>query len=675
MSFQKYGEQLAAKGYDIIALSGKVPIQKAWQSRPAPDFAAHPDANIGVVLGGKHNIIAIDIDVLDAAASAQIKALTEEILGAAPERIGKAPKTLLVYRCSVPTKKIKTAIYDLAGHDCCVEILADGQQFVASGTHPDTNTRYKWPQDSLLDYPADELTEVTTQQIADVIAAANIILSQKGEIKAKSLTNGSSPKGFQFNPSEQATTVDKLTAALDHLENTDLHYDDWVHICHAVKGAVGDAGFSLFQEFSRRSAKNEDGETERLWSSISEVTRIGAGTIFHLAAQTGFDPANWDKNDRFSPNSLMSMDVDEFSDYAPQDAPETFDEDAVDDRAFFSAKSVIGPLPARQWAIDQWIPAQTVSLLFGAGGVGKSLLAQQFANRIAEGEPVFGLETTQMPVLYVGCEDDALELSRRQLDINEWRGVDEFGSGPDNCWLWPRIGEDNVIVTFPSQGEALAGEFFETLYRTASEVKGDADAIFIILDTAADMFGGNENVRREVNTFVKTFLGSLVLKLNATVLVLAHPSLSGLASGSGLSGSTAWENSVRSRAYLSRDAETDGVRILSRKKSNYSETGDESKDIKLIWDKGVLTVPTSTSQLDKINDTALKHAVMAEVDIAWGEKNPIRKLGPRGYRKALPRLLPQHKSNAVVKVFQELLGDGNIVHVERLGHKTEKAIR
>ena len=46
--FQKYGQQLAAKGYDIIALAGKVPIQKAWQSRPAPDFAAYPGADQGV---------------------------------------------------------------------------------------------------------------------------------------------------------------------------------------------------------------------------------------------------------------------------------------------------------------------------------------------------------------------------------------------------------------------------------------------------------------------------------------------------------------------------------------------------------------------------------------------------------------------------------------------------
>ena len=113
---------------------------------------------------------------------------------------------------------------------------------------------------------------------------------------------------------------------------------------------------------------------------------------------------------------------------------------------------------------------------------------------------------------------------------------------------------------------------------------------------------------------------------------------------------------------------------MSRKKSNYSETGDDSTDIKLIWDKGVLTVPTSNSQLDKINDTALKHAVMAEVDIAWGERNGIRKQGPRGYRNALPRLLPQHKASAVVKVFLALVGDGNIVHVDRLGYKTEKAI-
>ena len=204
-------------------------------------------------------------------------------------------------------------------------------------------------------------------------------------------------------------------------------------------------------------------------------------------------------------------------------------------------------------------------------------------------------------------------------------------------------------------------------------VKGDADSVLVILDTAADMFGGNENERRTVNTFIKTYLGSIVINYNATVILLAHPSLSGLSSGSGLSGSTAWENSVRARAYLAREADSDDIRILSRKKSNYSDISGDS-DIKLIWENGVLVIPSSPGALDRINATALKHAIMAEVDIAWSEKNGIRKQGPRGYKTALPSLLKQHKIGAVIKAFHSLVADGNIVHVERFGFKTEKAI-
>ena len=65
---------------------------------------------------------------------------------------------------------------------------------------------------------------------------------------------------------------------------------------------------------------------------------------------------------------------------------------------------------------------------------------------------------------------------------------------------------------------------------------------------------------------------------------------------------------------------------------------------------------------------------MAEIDIAWGEKNAIRKQGPRGYKTTLPAMLKQHKPGAVIKAFNDLIMGGNIVHIERFGFKTEKGI-
>jgi RecA-family ATPase len=229
------------------------------------------------------------------------------------------------------------------------------------------------------------------------------------------------------------------------------------------------------------------------------------------------------------------------------------------------------------------------------------------------------------------------------------------------------------LVTWPNGGNDEPGAFYKQLCDKVASVKGDSDSVLVLLDTAADMFGGSENTRREVNTFIKTYLGSIVINYSATVVLLAHPSLSGLSSGSGLSGSTAWENSVRARSYLSREEDSDDVRILSRKKSNYSDISGNN-DIKLIWENGVLAIPSSPDALDRINSTTLKHAIMAEVDIAWNEKNGIRKQGPRGYKTTLPSMLKQHKSGAVIKAFNDLIMGGNIVHIERFGFKTEKGI-
>ena len=155
MRYQKHGAALAEQGYDTTPLRGKIPRLTGWQSRPeaAQDFAKYASANIGIVLGGEHNIIAADIDVMDPEAAAQIRALCGDILGAAPERIGAAPKTMFIYRSAASMTKRWTEAYEIlgAGEKNRVEILAEGQQFVASGFHPDTKQKYTWPNDSLMD--------------------------------------------------------------------------------------------------------------------------------------------------------------------------------------------------------------------------------------------------------------------------------------------------------------------------------------------------------------------------------------------------------------------------------------------------------------------------------------------------------------------------------------------
>src|SRR5688500_8461627 len=104
-----------------------------------------------------------------------------------------------------------------------------------------------------------------------------------------------------------------------------------------------------------------------------------------------------------------------------------------------------GPVPARKWLVDSWIPSGgNVCLLGGDGGVGKSLLAQQLATAVATGTQWLGQPVLSGPVLYVSCEDDRDELHRRQAAINARQGV--AWRQLENLHFVDRVGRDNSIV-------------------------------------------------------------------------------------------------------------------------------------------------------------------------------------------------------------------------------------
>ena len=71
----------------------------------------------------------------------------------------------------------------------------------------------------------------------------------------------------------------------------------------------------------------------------------------------------------------------------------------------------------------------------------------------------------------------------------------------------------------------------------------------LVLDPSANLFQVNENSRPAAIACIGMLRG-LALDFDCAVLLLSHPSLSGLNSGSGTAGSTSWNNAVRSRLYF-----------------------------------------------------------------------------------------------------------------------------
>lgn len=63
------------------------------------------------------------------------------------------------------------------------------------------------------------------------------------------------------------------------------------------------------------------------------------------------------------------------------------------------------PVPEREWLVPDLIPARNVTLLYGDGGTGKSLLALQLAVAVALGRSWLGLPVKAGNALFPSAED------------------------------------------------------------------------------------------------------------------------------------------------------------------------------------------------------------------------------------------------------------------------------
>lgn len=243
-------------------------------------------------------------------------------------------------------------------------------------------------------------------------------------------------------------------------------------------------------------------------------------------------------------------------------------------------------VPVRDWLIEGWLLRRTVALVTGDGGMGKSLLMQILGTACAIQQDWLGIPVKPLRTFCVFCEDDQEELEIRQHQINK-----HYGVGPqeisDGGFRWTtRPGMDNILETFDRNTDrGTKSPLWHELRQAAIQHRAE----LVIFDTAADVYGGNENFRTQVRNFISSLRG-LAIELNGSVILTAHPSVSGLSTGSGISGSTAWHNSVRARAYLTKPMSADGEdhlitqRILKFPKNN---SGPASGSILLEWSDGV----------------------------------------------------------------------------------------
>ena len=202
-----------AHGFSCIPVNGKIPHYAGWQTwhHMAEDkirgWATNPffkdDQNTSFLT--RDNPF-LDIDIYDPEVVEEIVEQLSNRYDQFLVRTGMPPKRGVLFRLEgAPFPKYKIELIPPGGPDGKthrIELLSDGQQFVADGIHPDTHKPYIWNGGSpdeidLADLPG--LDEVTGHVLVDECVAILLRRGYQLADKRKSSGNGFDHDGFDWS--------------------------------------------------------------------------------------------------------------------------------------------------------------------------------------------------------------------------------------------------------------------------------------------------------------------------------------------------------------------------------------------------------------------------------------------------------------------------------------------
>jgi RecA-family ATPase len=360
----------------------------------------------------------------------------------------------------------------------------------------------------------------------------------------------------------EAENPDDVAAALRVIPNENLDWATWNNIGLAIYGATGGSeyGAQAWADWSAKAAKNDAGVTAARWEHFhrSPPSRCGFGTLVYLARQHA---PNWTPTRQAEMGEHLGE---------PQEiaAPLAL--------APITPAMWKGTEPVKQrWLATARIPSGDLTILAGNGGSGKTEIAIQLLTFVAAGlADWLGCTIENGLVLLISCEEPEEDIRNRVERICKYRDLDPhaidqlhmFFPELDATWLGTadragRIAKTPLLV-------AIEGWIEQHKPR------------LVVIDSIAAVFDGEAIQRRQVRAFL-AMLRKIARQYDAAILLLDHPSVRGMADGTGTANSVDWRNSVRSMLHLS-DPEKDDpdARELEVKKNNRGRIGEK---VQLRW--------------------------------------------------------------------------------------------
>lgn len=226
-------------------------------------------------------------------------------------------------------------------------------------------------------------------------------------------------------------------------------------------------------------------------------------------------------------------------------------------------------MPTPMWLVDGVLPEGGLCALYGPPGTGKSFVAVDFAMSIATSRQWHSRDVTPGYVLYISAEGGS-GIGRR---AQAWSEV--YGVSPRSArlaWL-----PEPIPIFRDSQALDIL------LTRIEEEVQETPR--FVVVDTLARCFDGDENSQEDMGRFVSG-VDRLRREFGATLLVVHHTRLD----GDRERGNTAFRGAADTMISLNRDKKSKVITLACSKQKDW----EEFDPIDMTMD--IIDLPGSTPQ-------------------------------------------------------------------------------
>lgn len=551
-------------------------------------------AGVGLKMGD--GLVAVDIDTKDRDAAKAIYETAQRILGPANVRFGEKPKALLLYAVTqdVPYRKLRFGTEsETVAH---LELITEGRQFVAYGTHPRTNMPYLWPEG----IPARrDLTEITPDLLDEFFAELAQTLAEPEDVTSNAADREKIDQdGLRGDPA-------LLRDAMRNLPNEDEDFptrDDYLRMGYALKAGFGpeheDEALELYQQWAGRwgrdGERNDPDVVEADWRRMKAPFGVGANHIYAAAerltgwtgrAETFFEPQPLERAEA-QPKERRRIEL--LTDQDLQTRPDP------------------------RWLIHHHVPEDGLGILYGDPGAGKSFVAL----------------------------DMALHIATR---ADKWHGEDITGAGRGAVLYIAGEGAGDFklrVAAWKTQnfmpGAYIPNDRFRAIldpldFRSEEDVRALIDAIreismpklsFVVIDTVARATpGADENSSMDMGLFIRACDAVRVLT-GAFVLAVHHPNKNG-----GMRGSTA----LLGAADVVFRFERKKGQFYGRLKCEKMKAGKDEFETPFRLDvielgqdaSSLVPVRVEETEIKKaVCDTATEQAIFEAAQRAWDEGQP-----------------------------------------------------